>query len=57
MGLQDENCGIGGGEEDPAHKTQEDVATREKPGTPGGVRDGDRSHHERSAPIVTNCVD
>ena len=33
--MEDENCGIGEVEEDPALKTQEDVATREKPGTPG----------------------
>ena len=63
MCLQDENCGIGGVEEDLAHKTEEDVATREKPRTPGGVRDGERSRHERSASIVTtelygmDCVD
>ena len=40
-------------EEDSTHKTQEDVTTRERPGTPGGVRDGDRSRHKRSASIVT----
>ena len=51
--MEDEDCGIGGVEEDPAYETQENVATRKKPGIPGGVRDGDRSHHERSASIVT----
>ena len=51
--MEDEDCGIGRVEEDPAHETQEDVATWEKPGTPGGVRDGDHSRHERSASIVT----
>ena len=54
--MKDEDCGIGGAEEDPAHKTQEDVATREKPGTPGGERDGDRSCHKRSASIITPGV-
>ena len=47
--MEDEDCGMGGEEEDSSHKTQEDVATREKPGTPGGERDGNRSRHERSA--------
>ena len=51
--MEDEDCGIGRAEEDPAHKTQEDEATREKPGTPGGECDGDRSRHERSASIIT----
>ena len=51
--MENEDCRIGGAEEDPAHKTQEDVVTWEKPGIPGGERDGDRSHHERSASIIT----
>ena len=51
--MEEESSGIGEVEEDPAHKTKEDVATREKPGTPGGERNGDHSRHERSASIIT----
>ena len=51
--MEDEDCGIGGAEEDPAHKMQEDVVTREKPGTPGGERDGNRSSPVRL--YYNNC--
>ena len=39
-------------EEDPAHETRGDVATREKPGTPGAVPNEDRSRHERFASLT-----
>ena len=54
--MEDEDCAIGVAEEDPAHKTKEDVVTQEKPGTPGGERDDDRSRHELSASIITTLV-
>ena len=47
--MEDEDCRAGVEGEDPAHETQGNVATREKPRTPGVVHDGDRSHHEWSA--------
>ena len=39
-------------EEDPAHETRGDVATRQKPGTPGAVPNEDRSRHQRSASLT-----
>ena len=38
--------------ENPAHETEGEVATREKPGIPGVVQDGDRSRHERSTSTI-----
>ena len=32
------------------------MATREKPGIPGELQDGDRSRHERSASTVTSVA-
>ena len=51
--MEEKNCCIGVAEEDPAHKTKEDVATQEKSGTPGGEHIGDHSCHKRSASIIT----
>ena len=50
--MEDEN-GIDEAQENPAHETEGEVATREKLGTPGEVHDGHRSRHERSAFTVT----
>ena len=56
MEVVDSSAGVE--EEDSAHETQGNVVTWEKPGTPGVVQDGDRSHHDRSASAITlgvNC--
>ena len=40
--------------ENPTHEAEGEVATQEKPGIPGVVRDGDRSRHERSTSTLTS---
>ena len=51
--MENGQCGIGGTKGDPAHKTEEDAVTQEKPGTQEEVCHGDRSHHELSASTIT----
>ena len=50
---EEDEDGIVEAQENPAHETEGEVATWEKPGIPGGVQDVDRSRHERSTSTVT----
>ena len=52
-----ERSSLGTAPGDPAHETRGDVATREKPGTPGAVPNEERSRHERSASLtIANAI-
>ena len=51
--MKDVDCGAGLEEKDPAHETQGNVATWDKPGTLEVVHGDDRSSHEWSTSVTT----
>ena len=54
---EEDEGGIVEAQENHAHETEGEVATREKPGIPGRVQNGDSSHHEQSNHYCNNWAE